>query len=88
MMMLIYLLLKKLIMLKKEFERDILKAVYLKTWSCLSDLYESHKSKKKRYATLREEMYYDLLETAGLAEKDSAHCYVITKKGMEYVKEI
>jgi len=72
-------------MMKKEFEKDVLKALQLKTWSCLTDIYEDHKSKKKsRYVPLREEMYYDLLEIAGLAEKDSAHCYRITEKGMKY----
>jgi len=75
-------------MMKKEFERDILKALQLKTWSCLSDLYEGHKSRKKRYATLREEMYYDLLEISGLAERDSSHCYKITRKGIEYMEKI
>ena len=76
-------------MMRKEFERDILKALQLKTWSCLSDLYEDYKAKKRsRYAPLREEMYYDLLEISGLAEKDTAHCYRITKKGIRYIEEI
>ena len=75
--------------MRKEFEKDILKAIYLKTWSCLSDLYEDYKAKKRsRYAPLREEMYYDLLEISGLAERDSSHCYKITEKGIEYMEKI
>ena len=77
-------------MIKKEFERDILKAIYLKTWSCLTDLYEDYRAKKKksRYAPLREEIYYELLKIAGLAEEDNKHCYKITEKGLKYIQLI
>jgi len=77
-------------MVRKGFDEEILKAFQLKTWSCLIDLYEDYRAKKKkgRYAPLREEMYYELLKIAGLAEEDNKHCYKITEKGLRYIQLI
>lgn len=69
-----------------QFEKEMQKAINLKSYSCLLDLYESHNRKEMYYyASIKDDIYFELLSIIGLAEGNH-NSYKITKKGIEYIK--